>query len=430
MIFFTLRYIQAGFFNLWPNMRVLKCPSFWLILFISIMGFSCGLANYKLNSGGTNSTLQNSQAQGQGVFVSPAGRLTSQSTCIDNTDCVQMCDSMLNRLSLQKECYDLKEEEVQALRDTFNLLALGRPNRLAKVDPEEMEKFLKFSPELYKSAIYGFRRGWKEGCTPNLRPSDPRDREDCKLKNYYQQDGYHSGSSSYALEWIASNNWLAEMLLEHDQDYIIMLSLLDILANGGQHPIEGSDKNKTCNIGDNTNTVGVVTGGICPFIKPTDSTYHGRLNIAGTPANTNSPTTTTQSCDWDKDSSTGTQGEESQRNWPSSPDPKALVGSQPPVASSFDDYYKAFGADCVGIDSKRKNYFMVAVAQDNPYSVNLGHQVLREKLCNNNVDAGCQLYFYCTIQDNEKEQTITYMKANSEIKGTTAIPATTPCPGS
>ena len=408
MIFFTLRYIQAGFFNLWPNMRVLKCPSFWLILFISIMGFSCGLANYKLNSGGTNSTLQNSQAQGQGVFVSPAGRLTSQSTCIDNTDCVQMCDSMLNRLSLQKECYDLKEEEVQALRDTFNLLALGRPNRLAKVDPEEMEKFLKFSPELYKSAIYGFRRGWKEGCTPNLRPSDPRDREDCKLKNYYQQDGYHSGSSSYALEWIASNNWLAEMLLEHDQDHIIMLSLLHILANGGEHPIEGSDKNKTCNIGDNTNTVGVVTGGICPFIKPTDSTYHGRLNLNFTSSTITTPIdngpNTTQNCKWNK--TTSSNG----RNWNTT-----NFGDPDNVASSFDEYYKAFGADCVGIDSKRKNYFMVAVAQDNPYSVNLGHQVLREKLCNN---AGCQLYFYCTIQDDKEDQTIDYMKdsENSEVK--------------
>ena len=393
-------------------MRVLKCPSFWLILFISIMGFSCGLANYKLNSGGTNNTLQNSQAQGQGVFVSPAGRLTSQSTCIDNTDCVEMCDSMLNRLSLQKECYDLKEEEVQALRDTFNLLALGEANKLAKVDPEEMEKFLKFSPELYKSAIYGFRRGWKEGCTPELRPSDPRDREDCKLKNYYQQDGYHSGSSSHALEWIASNNWLAEMLVEHDQDHIIMLSLLDILANGGQHPEEDSnDKNKTCNIGDNT-TVDIVSGGICPF-DPAHATKHSRLNIAGTPANTNSPTTT-QSCDWDKDSTSWDPPDDlEQRNWPSSPDPKAL-GSQP-VASSFDDYYKAFGADCVGIDSKRKNYFMIAVEQDNAYSVNLGHQVLREKLCNN---AGCQLYFYCTIQDDKEDQTIDYMKdsENSEVK--------------
>ena len=387
---------------------------FILILLYFLIGGSCGLANLQNNSTGSvnNSTAQNSQSQSRGTWTSSAGRLTSKETCSDSSDCVEMCDSMLNRLSLQKDCYEQTAEEVQALRDTYNHLAKngGDPRSLSKVEPDAMENFLKFSPKLYRSAIYGFRRGWKEGCTVVSRSqaSDPRDREDCKLKDYYQQDGYHSGGAAHALEWIAGNNWLAELLLEYDdEDHIIMLSLLDVLANGGKHPVEdiddapGLDDDKNGNPArDGVCKAVVPSVGICPFAPPDGSaTEHGRLLLESTPADTNQPTTT-KACDWDKN-----KGMNTGRNWPSD--------ATPNVADDFANHWEAFGADCVSIDSNRKNYFMIAVKADNPHSANLGHQVLREKLCDND---HCQRYFYCTIQDDEDDQIITYMKAQTEVK--------------
>ena len=354
------------------------------VLSLSLLGFSCGLANYNFSSG-NNTSSQDSQVKG--TFVSSAGRLTSKSTCSDNEDCVELCDSMLNRLSLQRDCYEKTEEEVQALRDTFNLLALGYPNKLARIEPEEMEKFLEFSPKLYQSAIYGFERGRKEDCTPKLRPEDPREREDCKLKNYYQQWGYHSGSASHALEWIARNNWLAELLIEHDEAYIIMLSLLDILAKGGEHPEESnSDKKQICHIEDDAGNAvaGIPKAGICPFYNP-DATYHGRLNLITSGVNGYSATNYS-SCDWNKDGSM----DSSARSWSSAPDP----------ADSFTDHLKAFGADCLDVDKGRKNYFLIAVSAEQSHSANLGHQVLTEKLCKN---SDCEQYFYCTIQDKEPD---------------------------
>ena len=210
--------------------------SFVFCFIFALCLFSCGFANYT-SQGGVgfldSRNAEDEDDESTGVFNSPSGRLESSNTCSDNEECVELCDSMLQRLSDQDKCYDETEEEVQALRDVYNLLAIGNPRKLERVDKDEMEPFLIFGPEIWKDAITGFEKGRKENCVENLNPEDSRDREDCKFDNYYKQEGYWSSGAVAALKWIARNNWLAELILENDDDNIIMTSLLDVLAHGG-----------------------------------------------------------------------------------------------------------------------------------------------------------------------------------------------------
>ena len=198
---------------------------------------SCGLVGSNLGTSGGNNTSSQDSTREPGTFNSPNGRLTSRSTCLDNDDCVELCDSMLKHLYSQTYCYDYTEKEVQALRDTYNLLALGVSRKLSQIEPDDMETFLKFGTDLYRDAIYGFTRGWKDPCTYKPYPDDPTEREDCRLENYYQQEGYRSQSAANALKWIAENNWLAKLLKDNDKDHVIMLALLKILAKGGDHHV-------------------------------------------------------------------------------------------------------------------------------------------------------------------------------------------------
>ncbi len=196
--------------------------------------FSCGLVEYGFNSQpGVSFQDSRSTDESTGVFNSQAGRLESEDICSGNTDCIELCDSMLRRLSDQEECYGYKESEVQVFRDVYNLLAVGNPRKLVQIDTDEMEDFLAFGPELWQDAIYGFERQRKENCVVNSGDSDPRDRDDCRLSNYYKQEGYWSDGAVAALAWIARNDWLAELITENDEDQLIMRSLLEILARGG-----------------------------------------------------------------------------------------------------------------------------------------------------------------------------------------------------
>ena len=204
-----------------------------IVLVLSL--FSCGLLD-DLGSGTARLNLQDSRSEDEsaGVFNNPSGRLESENICFDNSDCVNLCDSMLNRFSEQEKCYNQKEKEVQDLRDVYNDLAIGNPRKLIKVDPEKMEEFLIFGPELWKTAINGFERGKKEDCAENKKPEDIRNYENCKFEYYYQQVGYWSTGASATLEWIARNNWLSKLMLEHDDDHIIIQTLLKVLVTGGE----------------------------------------------------------------------------------------------------------------------------------------------------------------------------------------------------
>ena len=264
---------------------------------------------------------------------------------------------MLQRFFLQKKCYDYKEVEVQSFRDTYNLLALGNPRKLARVDTEKMEKFLTFGPELWRDAILGFERQRKEDCEPDPGNNDPTDREDCKLEGYYRQEGYWSKGAVSALEWIARNDWLAEFIVRHDEDLVIMTSLLKVLANGGGQvfPVGDSDREES--------------------------------------------DVQTATCDLTSD-------------------PPNLL-KDPGVSVNVDNnHYQAFGADCVGKgensdgDEITLNYFIIAVDGKNKSSLNLGHQVVRN-LCTNDA---CIKYFYCNIQGNSK--VLSYMnKESGSISG-------------
>ena len=347
--------IRGTYFVLPP--RVLQVWGLWGgILLCSFMGVSCGLANYNFNesTNDNNPSFQNSSSQGRGTFESAGGRLSSQNTCSDNDNCVELCDSMLERLSLQKDCYAKTEEEVQALRDTYNLLALGNPRKLARVEPTEMEEFLEFDPMLYETAIQGFVRGKKENCTEvtakEIRDNnrDPREREDCKLKNYYMQDGYSSVGSAEALEWIARNNWLAELLLKYDKEHGIMLALLDILANGGEYPIEDGD-NSLIDDANEENTP--KRDSVCVWGKAYNGTPpgHGRL-----------------------------------------------INDKDKAPSDKRNQYQAFGADCIDMD-KNENYFMIAIEEENEHSVKLGNEVLKDELCDGGA-TDCESQFCSKIK--------------------------------
>ena len=213
--------------------------------------FACGFVSELGNNRLAGVSKQASKSRTAGTYNSPAGRLSSSDTCSENDDCKDLCDSMLKKLSDQKDCYKKKEKEVQVFRDVYNLLATGDPRRMVSIDSDEMEDFLAFGPVLWKDAIYGFERNKKENCEPDRGRDDPRDREDCKLKGYYKQEGYDEEGAGEALKWIARNNWVAELLLEHDdEDNDVMLSLLDVLAFG-EGGVEAQPDNLNCASGTN-----------------------------------------------------------------------------------------------------------------------------------------------------------------------------------
>ena len=230
---------------------------FFFSIFSTASLFSCGLANYNFGSNQPGVAFQDSRSNDNstGVFNSRAGRLESTDTCVENEDCVELCDSMLKRFSDQKKCYDQKEKEVQTLRDVYNLLAIGNPRKLIEIDSDDMEEFLVFGPELWRDAIYGFERQRKEDCDENDGSGDARDREDCRLSNYYKQEGYYSDGAAATLKWVAQNDWLAKLMVEHDNEHVIMQSLLEVLSKGGNQSMGDDDdqetearREKTCNL--------------------------------------------------------------------------------------------------------------------------------------------------------------------------------------
>lgn len=352
----------------------------WLILVFSIGGlFSCGFANYNFGPSNADVTVLDSRVKDDstGEFNSPKGRLESSDTCSKSEDCKALCDSMLQRFFLQKKCYDYKEVEVQSFRDTYNLLALGNPRKLARVDTEKMEKFLTFGPELWRDAIYGFERQRKEDCTPDPGDDDPTEREDCKLEGYYRQVGYWSGGAVSALEWIAKNDWLAEFIVRHDEDLVIMTSLLDVLANGGGRVFKEGDSDREDD----------------PDDTPTDKKKNATCDLRTSP-----------------------------------PTGKNRLNGYTGFSVNVDEHYQAFGADCVGKgeDSTGNevtlNYFIIAVDGKNKHSLNLGHQVVRN-LCTNDA---CIQYFYCKIKEHSK--VLSYMnKEKGSISGGFKYPSSE-CP--
>ena len=286
-----------------------------------------------------------------GVFNSPSGPLESENVCVDNTDCVQLCDSMLSRFSNQEKCYGHKEKEVQAFRDTYNVLAIGNPRKLIRVDSEKMEEFLIFGPELWKTAINGFERGRKEDCILNDKLetiTDIRDYEDCKFETYYKQEGYWSSGAAATLEWIARNNWLSKLMVEHDDDHEIMKTLLDILAKGG----DGEAEDRICTL-------------------ELDSTDEGNGRLDNPPTDVDVP-------------------------------------------QQHEDRYKAFGANCIDDHSLSLSYMLLAVKENNKDSVNLGHQVLGD-LCDGSTEKNnCIEFFYCSIKEG-RGTIIPYMRRESGV---------------
>lgn len=326
----------------------------FIFCFISALClFSCGLANYSSQgevSFQDSRIAADEDAESAGVFNSPAGRLESGDPCIGSDDCIELCDSMSNRLSIQERCYNEKEKAAQTLRDVYNNLAIGNPRKLERLGEEEMESFLVFGPELWRDAIIGFERGRKEDCEVNEGNEDARDREDCKFENYYKQQGYWSSGAAATLEWIAKNDWLAELMLEHDEDHLIMTTLLDILAHGGKaHGGEGGEPEEH------------------------------RANV----------------CTLD-----------------SSLDPGSAT---PSFSLKRAEDYQAFGSNC--LDSKKtKNFFVLAVEDRNPYSVNLGHQTLVDLCGGSGID--CIKHFYCNIgSDDNDNQVLLYVRVDADING-------------
>ena len=334
--------------------------TFWFLVF-SIGGlFSCGFANYNFAPSNSDVTVLDSRSSDDstGEFNSPKGRLESSDTCSKSEDCKALCDSMLERFFLQKKCYDYKEVEVQSFRDTYNLLALGNPRKLARVDTEKMEKFLTFGPELWRDAIYGFERQLKEDCTPNPGDDDPTEREDCKLEGYYKQVGYWSGGAVSALEWIAKNDWLAELIIRHDEDLVIMTNLLEVVAKGGGQNFQAGDsdregetvKDETCDLTTDLQTA------FASYTFPNNQYKAFGADCVG-------------------------KGEDSAGN------------------------------------EVNLNYFIIAVEGKNNHSLNLGYQVV-DKLCDEQ-DA-CIKHFFCKIKDgfNTTSPTVNvkdYMKAKENL---------------
>lgn len=184
-------------------------------------------------------------------------RLSSKNTCFENEDCKDLCHTMLYELKALQRCYRHSEEEVQGFKDTYELLENGEHRKLEKITEEEMELFLKFGPELWKSAIKGFERGRKEEdlkitkadgskttckeLAKSTGPDSTRYNRFCRRDNHYRQFAYNSEGAADALSWIASNDWLAKLLLKHDKDRGEKFSILRALTYQ-LHKGKGSDR--------------------------------------------------------------------------------------------------------------------------------------------------------------------------------------------
>ncbi len=427
------------------------------IVFCTFFLFSCGfLGGLSTNSSSSSLNFLDSRAKDEstGVYNNPAGRLESGSRCSENKDCVKMCDTMLRRLAHQEKCYKKKENEVQELRDTYNLLALGRPEKLVEIEPEEMENFLDFGPELFQDAIYGFERQRKKGCEVETNPEDPRDREDCKLENYYRQDGYFSPGASHALAWIARNNWLAKLILEYDKDDLsIMLSLLDVLAHGGgqnlgdenkreretkytggtENPGIG-DRQKTCNF-DGLNepdmdAPGTIGYGTCNDTSE-DGKNGGRFNctLDTSPTTEDTSIPTNNKLDILTENRDGSSGGTPHDCTPDTDGTKhGLLAIDVKTGKActenslqsekIKNQYKAFGAECLKDNQdERQTYMLLAVKGKNTASINLGHQVVRN-LCSGG-NTKCVKYFHCfTYSSNDdRDEAENYIGTGSDIDG-------------
>ena len=200
---------------------------FIFVLLIGMELFGCS------GRPGTSGVFDNNQNQfssddsteTSGIFESADGRLNSDDLCYNNESCVELCNSMLKDFSDQKRCYSYQEVDVQAFRDTYNNLALGQ--NLGDVDSDEMESFLDFGAEMWRDAITGFERDWQSGCEVG---ADER-LSDCQGDDYYLQRGYTRRGAAAALSWIARNDWLAKLLLDYDNDFVVMDALVNVLMD-------------------------------------------------------------------------------------------------------------------------------------------------------------------------------------------------------
>ncbi len=204
---------------------------------------ACGFLEelYYSGGGGSEGDRRASQAPG-----GQRPRLSSKNTCFENEDCQDLCHSMLKDLEALQRCYRHSEEEVQGFKDTYELLENGEHRKLEKITEEEMELFLKFGPELWKSAIKGFEKGRKEedleitkddGSKTTCKELAKEDNADsrrynrfCRRDNHYKQFAYSQEGAADALSWIASNDWLAKLLLKHDKDRHEKFSILKALT--------------------------------------------------------------------------------------------------------------------------------------------------------------------------------------------------------
>ncbi len=202
----------------------------YIIVFVSVlvvgsyMLLGCGVTpghSGVFSSRLGETTGGNRRQEASGVFNTRSGRrLDSPDSCFKEEECQELCDSMLEKLSDQKECYTYTQKEVQAFRDTYNLLALGVRKKLDQITPAELEDFLEFGEVLWLNAITGFERGLKDGCSQGRK---------CRDEDYYLQRGYDRSGAANALSWIALNNWVAEKIATYDKDEAIMQKLIEYL---------------------------------------------------------------------------------------------------------------------------------------------------------------------------------------------------------
>ena len=215
--------------------RKMLNKSFLFVALLSIFFFyACGGKNAALHE--IFSEDDREEQALIGIFESRDGRLSSSSPCFVNESCKELCESMLRNLEDKEECYEYQEDEVQGFRDTYNLLAVGDSRKLEQITTSEMEKFLIFGPQFWQDAIKGFKTGIRntEACDQEI--AQDLDSRECRRDTYYIQKGYDKQGAANALSWIASNNWLAELVRDYDKErgneHSIMKALLDVISSG------------------------------------------------------------------------------------------------------------------------------------------------------------------------------------------------------
>ncbi len=154
----------------------------------------------------------------------------SSDYCRESEDCKEVCDSLYLKASDLDRCYNARENRVDEIAGTFDILI--NPRRLSELNDIEDEFFSDFLNLGY--------RGFLDLVDPIHIDEDGDRRDD----NWEDIHSYDSRTAQLVLEWMAEEEKIAKALQSKDKDDEIFRHLICLL--GQQHCTTSKFKNQLC----------------------------------------------------------------------------------------------------------------------------------------------------------------------------------------